>query len=166
MAAPPHRLQTVKSFPEFLSKAATLAMIAILITACGPSMGDELGPLAADETECHVLPEAVNARFPEVAKTFALQLHDDSRTLTIGVDSANRVRVFTASVQVKRGTTRTVRMSGVKLESDGRMGLSSRTVTTGDFDLKAVSSNVMPLLPADTTRVRALAGEALKRCVK
>jgi hypothetical protein len=129
-------------------------------------MADELGAVAADETECHELPEAVNARFPEVARTYALQLHDKSRTMTIGVDSANRLRMFTAGVHVKQGTSLTVRMSGVHFDADGRMDKASRTITKGDVESKAASSNVIPLLPADTTRVRSLATETLKRCVK
>lgn len=129
-------------------------------------MSDELGPPADADTSCHILPEAVNARFPEVAQTFGLELHEKDRTLTIGIDSQRRVRVFTSGAHVKRGTTLTVRLAGARFDADGKMTLANRTITKGDVDSRGVNTSAIPLAPAETTRVRSLANEALRRCVK
>jgi hypothetical protein len=132
--------------------------------ACA-SGSDELAPPAAADTSCHILPEAVNARFPEVARTFALELHATDRTLTIGVDSQNRVRVFTSGVHIKRGTNLTVRLAGARFDTAGAMTMASRSITAGEIESKAVSTSTIPLVPAETARVRSLAIEAQRRCI-
>ena len=143
---------------------ATVA--AALLVACGPSMSDELAPPAATDTGCHSLPEAVHARYPEVVQTLSLEMQEKTRTLTIGIDSANRVRVLNASAHLKRGTNLTVRAANVLFDAEGRMTEASRTVTAGDVESKGTRSNADPLSPADTARARALAVTALQRCVK
>jgi hypothetical protein len=137
-----------------------------LLAACGPSLSDELAPAAAGDTGCHELPEAVHARYPEVARTLALELHDTLRTLTIGVDSANRVRRFASGVHARYGTQLTVRVSAASIDEDGTMSKATRSVTTGDVESRNTTSNETPLSADDTARVRALAAEAARRCVR
>jgi len=49
---------------------------------------------------------------------------------------------------------------------DGTMSQATRTFMTRDIATGTGDSNTLRLSDADTTRVRALAGELLKRCVR
>jgi hypothetical protein len=82
------------------------------------------------------------------------------------VDSLNRLRMFTAGVHIERGKSLIVRLSGAKFDADGTMSMASRSITTGEIDTRAVSATSMPLVAADTVRIRSLANKVLGLCVK
>lgn len=143
-----------------------LIAVAAGVAACGPSLDDELAPLDPADQSCHALPDAVNAKLPEVAHTFGVDLKEESRALTIGVDSANRVRSIAASTHRKIGTRLTVRASTALFDSVGTMSKTVRNVTDGDIDEKSVTSRGAPLTATEMEKLRALAAAAVKLCVR
>jgi hypothetical protein len=93
-----------------------------------------------------------------------LQTHQASRTVTLGLDSANHPRMFGAVVSHAEGRTMKMQMVSVAFGTDGRMTQAVRTfmtrrVTSGTGDSKTVA-----LSDADTARVRALTAQVLQRC--
>jgi hypothetical protein len=89
-----------------------------------------------------------------------------SRFVSVGVDSLNRARVFSAMVSQKAGTTMKLQMVSASYDSNARMSLALRTFTTRELPSGTGDSKSVRLSDADTSRVRSLTAEVLRRCIR
>lgn len=128
-------------------------------------VADELAALAASDTTCRMI--SANRPYSRigVARTFALQTHDRSLTIALGVDSANRPRMFSAMVTSNTGHTTHVKMDGAYYATDGAMFQASRIFLNHNSDGTGDQKSVK-LSEADTAKVRKLTAELVRRCVR
>ena len=88
------------------------------------------------------------------------------RYLTVGVDSANRARVFSTLITHIQRPTMTMQSTTALYGKDGRMSQTTRTLTTRDITSGTGDSKSVQLSDKDTARVRALTAEVLRHCLR
>ena len=97
-----------------------------------------------------------------------LMIHSGNapRSVTVGVDSVNRPRLFSTMITHIQRPTMTMQNTTALYGQDGRMSQTTRTLTTRDVISGTGNSKSVRLSDKDTALVRALTAEVLRTCLR
>jgi FlaG/FlaF family flagellin (archaellin) len=146
-----------------------VAIVACLATAAcaAPVTADDLVALPASDTTCREIRQDSARASRGLARILMIErLPASMRFVSVGVDSSNHARVFSAMQSRKSGTTMKIQMVGASFDATGRMSQAVRTFMTREMPSGTGDSKSVALSDADTARVRSLTAEVLRRCIR
>ena len=145
-----------------------VAVCGLTATACAsPVVADDLAALSASDTTCQEIRQDSARASRGFARMLMIEMPAPmSRFVSVGVDSLNHARVFSAMINQKAGTAMKMQMVSASYDANGRMLLATRTFMTRQIASGTGDSKSVALSGADTARVRTLTAEVLRRCIR